>query len=337
MNVLKRMRQGLRPPNPLQQSLERLQPVPLKYNITVSRWHTDCRAPINVVLIHGLFSNGLTCWSSVMREMCALPSTGVVPVVPMHMHAVDLRGHGESPHSQSFDLSLCARDVVDFIQKRSSAYQEAAIVLGVGFGGQVALTTAMAYPNLVRGVVTINADVSSPVGAAEHPLLSAIGSNVDNWQAVVAGQNNLRALNDALVSRIPNAGEREALLSNVRNEYSKEEGANRLSWKYDLPALCEAAKAGVTHNVVPADLKLPACDVPVLMLHDAACAPSPDTAASRASFTNLTIEPMDNLGGAGGYNLTRVPRAHDVLVKSLSHLGVLGNVEPVEVNTEEMI
>jgi len=123
--------------------------------------------------------------------------------VPLSEHyrviRVDLRGHGESPGAESYDLPTLAGDVHAVLVKEGAA--QAPIVVGHSMGGVVATAYASRYP--VRAVV--NVDQPLALVAMQSQVLGAAemlrGDGLDDFMAALFGQM-YGALDPAEVARI---------------------------------------------------------------------------------------------------------------------------------------
>ena len=108
-----------------------------------------------VVLLHALGSSALT-WE---RFTTALPRRSI---------ALDLRGHGTSPHTGDYSFATMADDVLAFLDEHGHATVD---LVGHSLGGGVAQHVAMRDPDRVRRMVV--EDICPPphelVGVLEPP------------------------------------------------------------------------------------------------------------------------------------------------------------------------
>jgi pimeloyl-ACP methyl ester carboxylesterase len=100
-------------------------------------------APRPFVLVHGLASNARL-WD------------GVAVALAAHGHraiAVDLRGHGHSDApDDGYDTETCADDLAALLVAEELVGDQAPIVVGQSWGGNVVLSLAARRPGLVAGV-----------------------------------------------------------------------------------------------------------------------------------------------------------------------------------------
>ncbi len=176
------------------------------------RLHFQCLgegAPL--IILHGLLGS-LDNWQSVSRKLGERH----------RVCALDLRNHGRSPHSETFDYEVMAADVSEFM---AAQQMERAVVMGHSMGGKVAMRLALAQPEKVEKLVVV--DMAPRAYEPAHiPIFEAMQS---------LDLNSFRERSEmdaALAPRIPEAAVRQFLLKNVARD---EQGAFR--WKPNLPAI----------------------------------------------------------------------------------------------------
>lgn len=110
-----------------------------------SRFHVaDIGSGPTVVLLHGF----PTFWWTWRRQLVALADAGYRAV------AMDLRGYGASDHPpEGYDPRTLARDVAGVIR---SLGESDAVIVGHGWGGLVAWSTAVLEPETVRGIAPVS-------------------------------------------------------------------------------------------------------------------------------------------------------------------------------------
>ena len=97
-------------------------------------------APVQLILVHGLASNARL-WDGVGHEL-ARRGLGAL--------AVDLRGHGQSPKpDDGYDFDSVVGDLLPFLD-------DAPLVVGQSYGGNVVIHLAARHPDAARGVVCVD-------------------------------------------------------------------------------------------------------------------------------------------------------------------------------------
>ena len=235
--------------NAITELVQKFTPIELSHHTNIARWHTDCRAPAHMVLIHGLYTSGNMFWSDFFRAVNDFPSIGKAPKRPTNMYAVDLQDHGKSPHSSAeFDVIQACASVAQFIQS-PLCQGEAVYLVGHGIGGYIASIVALAYPSLCTGVASLNSslfDVSEDVSSVTQWLVGA--ENAHNYtrsshQSSAMAQDALSLLlkskspdevDQGLKKFIEDPRERKVFMASaVRHKLDKKE----CEWKSNVAAV----------------------------------------------------------------------------------------------------
>ena len=163
-----------------------------------------------IVIMHGVFG---TCdnWITVSKE---LAKTNQV-------YLLDLRNHGQSPHSDIFNYEAMAKDLEEFLTEQPL---QKPIIIGHSMGGKVAMRYAKDYNNIGKLIVV---DISPRYYPPHH-------------EAILKGLNampleDLQSRNQAdelLAAYIPELGVRQFLLKNL---YRNDEG--KFGWRLNLSVI----------------------------------------------------------------------------------------------------
>ena len=147
-----------------------------------------------LVVLHGLFGSSDN-WLGVAPRLAE----------SFHVFILDLRNHGQSPHSGEMNYPLMAADVAEFLDTRKL---ESAFVLGHSMGGKVAMQLALDFPVRVEKLVV--ADMSPRAYPPEYedffPALLALDLN---------NPHSRREMEGALAPAIPSLAIRRFLLKNL--------------------------------------------------------------------------------------------------------------------------
>lgn len=168
----------------------------------------------DLVILHGLFGN-LKNWNWHARELAS----------EFRVFSLDLRNHGDSPHSDSMGYEEMADDVLDFLD--GQALGSAAFV-GHSMGGKVAMQLALKHPERVSRLLV--ADIS-PVaygeerGDHENVFAGLLSIDTATLESRSAAENQLAA-------HVTDRAVRQFLVSNLIRD---EKGQFR--WRFNLPAL----------------------------------------------------------------------------------------------------
>ena len=117
------------------------------------REYSESGAP--VLVLHGLFGS-LSNWGWHCKQLAQQYA----------VYGVDLRNHGDSPHSDQLDYQVMADDVRELIVRLGLKY---CCIVGHSMGGKVAMQLALGFPDLVEKLVIVDiAPVSYPENADRH-------------------------------------------------------------------------------------------------------------------------------------------------------------------------
>ena len=96
-----------------------------------------------IIILHGMLGCGRN-WASIAKKISAQGWRAIT---------IDLRNHGDSPHSDRMDYNLLAQDIEEVI---GALNIEKPIVLGHSMGGKVAMALALRKPHSVGGLIIVD-------------------------------------------------------------------------------------------------------------------------------------------------------------------------------------
>jgi len=164
-----------------------------------------------LIILHGLFGT-LENWGSQITTLSQ----------QHQVIAVDLRNHGQSPHSNTMDYPLMAQDVIELM---NSLKIKTANIIGHSMGGKVAMQIALNYADYVNRLIIV--DISPVNYNAHHQSIFQGLFNLD--------LNSLKSRShaDTLLSEyVAEAGVRAFLLKNLYRDSNK-----NFAWRPNLQAL----------------------------------------------------------------------------------------------------
>jgi esterase len=164
-----------------------------------------------LVILHGLFGSKNN-WKSVCDILQESFST----------IAIDLRNHGDSPHSNQMHLALMAQDVRATLQQLPIG---SAVIVGHSMGAKVAMELATAHPRSVSGLVLVDMPPRQLKPRHTH-IFTAL-------QELPLSELRSRSHADTLLrSTLPDPAIRAFLLTNL-----KRSAEGSYTWRCNLPAL----------------------------------------------------------------------------------------------------
>jgi len=167
----------------------------------------------SLILLHGLFGSA----DNLGRIATELSKDYKV-------HALDLRNHGQSFHSDEMDYALMAQDVIDYMDAGTI---ERACFLGHSMGGKVAMTIALAFPERVSKLIV--ADIAPVTYPAHHHEIFA------GLLAINLARDKTRIEADKVLAEyVSETGIRQFLLKNLQAV-----SGGGLKWRLNLNAICD--------------------------------------------------------------------------------------------------
>jgi pimeloyl-ACP methyl ester carboxylesterase len=164
---------------------------------------------VPVAILHGLFASSKN-WVSTAQYLSDFSRP----------FALDLRNHGDSPHSESHTLKDLIGDLEQWLQEREL---EQAVLLGHSMGGLVSMGLALSRPQAVKGLIVVDI---LPRGYRPDFTREFEALSLD-----LSPYKNRREIDEAMARFIPDLQVRQFLQMNV------ERGDEGFRWKLNLPAL----------------------------------------------------------------------------------------------------
>ncbi|MEC9022452.1 MAG: alpha/beta fold hydrolase [Pseudomonadota bacterium] len=166
-----------------------------------------------IIILHGLLGSGRN-WASIAKKISAQGWQAIT---------IDLRNHGESPHSDQMAYPLLAQDIEEVI---SSLNLEKPIVLGHSMGGKVAMALALTKPRSVGGLIIVDIAPRQYVKSNEYFIEEMLALNLK----VVKNRSHADKL---LAERVKDSVFRSFLLQNL---YASDQG---YQWRPNLRGILE--------------------------------------------------------------------------------------------------
>uniref|UniRef100_A0A1I7T2X2 sn-1-specific diacylglycerol lipase ABHD11 n=1 Tax=Caenorhabditis tropicalis TaxID=1561998 RepID=A0A1I7T2X2_9PELO len=191
-------------------------PVPLAY-ASYSSPEVDKNSPL--VIVHGLFGQKQN-WNSVGK---ALHRRLEAPI-----YAVDVRNHGNSPHTETMTYEEMAEDLVEFVDKiREETGKERVNLLGHSMGGKIVMRMAIDSKWSQRIQKLIVEDVS-PKGYSRRHL--EFRELIKTMREVDLKRTRQQVLKD-LETSIPDLSMRQFILTNLQPSSEKK---GEMEWKVNI-------------------------------------------------------------------------------------------------------
>lgn len=106
----------------------------------------------NLIILHGLFGSSKN-WFTIAKELSNY----------VNVFTVDLRNHGNSPHSEDHRLLDMILDIYEFIEDH---HLKNVILLGHSMGGLVAMGVSLNYPDKIDKLIVV--DIAPKIYTPHH-------------------------------------------------------------------------------------------------------------------------------------------------------------------------
>lgn len=164
-----------------------------------------------LIILHGLFGQSDN-WNTLAKQFA---ERGFQVFTP------DLRNHGLSPHSDTWDYYAMADDLKEFIEEHNLNHP---VLLGHSMGGKVVMFFEWKYPDVADKVII--ADISPRAYEPHHnEVLMAL--NAVDFSQVKTRKDAEAVLNNY----ISDFGTKQFLLKNI---YWKDSAAGEMAWRFNL-------------------------------------------------------------------------------------------------------
>lgn len=229
-------------------------PVPMTYT-AYSTPETDRNTPL--VIVHGLFGQKQN-WNSVGK---ALHKKLEAPV-----YAVDVRNHGNSPHTDTMTYTEMAEDLVEFIDKvKEKTKKKRVNVLGHSMGGKIVMRMAIDSKWCDRIEKLIVEDVSPKGYSRRHVEFRELIKTMRNVNLSRTRQQVLKDLEES----IPELSMRQFILTNLQ---PNPKNSGEMEWKVNINTIDAHVE-----EILGYSLPVGSYRGPVLFLHGAKSGYVPDS------------------------------------------------------------
>jgi len=194
-----------------------------------------------LIILHGLYGSSDN-WLNIGKHLSE----------SYKVYLIDLRNHGNSPHSEKHNYYLLRDDLFEFMEEKGISK---ASILGHSMGGKTAIYFAIEYPEKVEKLIVVD------IAPGPYKSLANPSSNTLNHLNILNAlynldTENLKTLRDAdqeLSETIPYKQVRQFLLKNLKRD---ENGKfywllNINTLRNELPSIVD----GIDSNIYAEDTK----------------------------------------------------------------------------------
>ncbi|CAF1166091.1 unnamed protein product [Adineta steineri] len=180
-----------------------------------------------LIIAHGLFGFR-TNWRSLAKAFSDRANIKVV--------TVDMRNHGDSPHTASMTYFDMASDLMQTIRKHKTPKT---ILMGHSMGGKASMLVALQEPALLRKLIVVDIAPTVSASLGEIPLYNRILlDNIDKIQHekdIVAARRAMDKILQTSVESLKNKSIRDFLLMLIVHD----EASGQFVWRANLEVLEE--------------------------------------------------------------------------------------------------
>jgi pimeloyl-ACP methyl ester carboxylesterase len=172
-----------------------------------------------VIILHGLYGMSDN-WLSIGKKLSG----------KYEVYLVDLRNHGDSPHSAEHSYEAMVRDLFVFIEHHS-LFQP--VIIGHSMGGKVAMKFGLKYQDMVKKLVIVDIAPKSYIeknqqgGLFNHHYIMDSLLNID-----LGSSRTRRDVLKSMAEFFPSKRLRQFLLKNLKREKKV-----NFAWKINIQAL----------------------------------------------------------------------------------------------------
>jgi esterase len=164
-----------------------------------------------LIILHGFLGSSDN-WRAMSKRLAAL----------YKVYCVDLRNHGQSPHSNVMNYPIMAEDLREFIEEHGLG---PSFVLGHSMGGKVAIQFAAQYPGMVDKLIAVDIAPKAYPPTQKSLLAALRGLNLPAFK--IFGD-----IDSVLSSAIPEQATRQFLMKNLTRD-----GDHGFRWRIPLDAI----------------------------------------------------------------------------------------------------
>ena len=136
----------------------------------------------------------------------------------------DLRNHGNSPHSEEFNLEVLTDDIIVLYHKLNL---NSAVIIGHSLGGRIAISAALKYPELFSRLIV------EDIAPRKYSGNKSIGNLIHVMNRMdLKSKSSIGEIDDTLKHFIQDVRTRQLILKNITKNKD-----NKYIWKLDLDVI----------------------------------------------------------------------------------------------------
>lgn len=169
----------------------------------------------NIIILHGLFGSSKN-WVSISKEL-----SGICDV-----YSLDLRNHGDSPHSTDHSIMSMAEDLAEFITEHKL---ENVAILGHSMGGLVSMYFDLTHPGLLDSIII------QDISPRNYPFVYS--NEIESMSKDLSDCKSRNDVDALMKDLVPDPFIRQFLQMNLERSES-----GKYYWKLNVKVIGEARK-----------------------------------------------------------------------------------------------
>jgi len=231
-----------------------------------------------LIILHGLFGQSDN-WNTLGKQFSEQG---------FEVYLVDLRNHGNSPHSDVWNYQVMSDDVFELITDAGLLPNKNIILLGHSMGGKVAMQFAIQHPDLLSKIIVV--DIAPKFHLPDNQLVLQALNAID-----LKEMKTRKEVEVVLSKYIADNGTKQFLLKNIYWKESKTnpDSIGTLEWRFNLKTIMQEIK-----NVSEAIVSDTPCVITALFIRGAKSdyISEYDFKLIKDVFTNAKIETIEGAG-----------------------------------------
>lgn len=199
-----------------------------------------------LIIMHGLFGQSDN-WNTLGKQFSEQG---------FEVYLVDLRNHGNSPHSDEWNYQVMSDDIFELINDLKLSQNKKIILLGHSMGGKIAMQFAVLHPELLDKIIVVDICPKFHLPDNENVLRALSAMDLTTMKTRKEAETFLS-------DYINDFGVKQFLLKNIYWKENKDDvnTFGTLAWKFNVKTIIQEIK-----NISEAVVNEKPCEVPALFI-----------------------------------------------------------------------
>ncbi len=186
-----------------------------KFNPILETEGKNSREAQNLIILHGLFGSSKN-WVSISKLLSK----------SFNVYSLDLRNHGDSPHSEEHSISAMSEDLHEFI---TTSNLKNVTLLGHSMGGLVSMYYDLTHPGILKSLLI------QDIAPKSYPFIYE--NEVNSMLVDVSSARSRAEVDELMKPFVPNDFIRMFLQMNLERDQN-----GKYFWKLNVKGIAKARK-----------------------------------------------------------------------------------------------